>query len=377
MNIKSLILGSAAALVIGGAAQAADLPVAEPVDYVRICDAYGAGYWFIPGTDTCINISGAVSFEIEQGFIDHFGDSRDENLVEMDTDVDLVFTVQEETEFDTLTAVIDLEGSNGIAGGSRTFMIDKAYIQLGGFVAGLTDSFFGANAGVAYDDFGIGDEDLDLIGYAFDFGNGFSAGISLEEYTGNQDISTAANDSAGISMPAFAANLGVTQGWGSVGVSGIVYQIRYDNATIDTDLGWAIAGNASFTFDAVTFGVAGGYEEGTLGLLPFNSITVAGTTTPFHTWNGSMSNGWVVSTGLTYNVNDMASFGVDFGYTAVDPNAGSPDVDIWGVSGFVAYDLTENFEIKGQVGYRDWDVQRSSVLDGSDWAARLDLTRSF
>ena len=67
MNIKSLILGSAAALVAGGAAQAADLPVAEPVDYVKVCDAYGAGYFFIPGTDTCLKISGKVEFGIESG----------------------------------------------------------------------------------------------------------------------------------------------------------------------------------------------------------------------------------------------------------------------------------------------------------------------
>ena len=43
-------------------AQAADLPVrkAAPVDYVRVCSTYGTGYFFIPGTDTCMRISGFV-----------------------------------------------------------------------------------------------------------------------------------------------------------------------------------------------------------------------------------------------------------------------------------------------------------------------------
>jgi opacity protein-like surface antigen len=57
--VKSLVLGSAAALVAMGGAQAADLPVkAKAVEYVRICSLYGAGFWYIPGTDTCIKIGG-------------------------------------------------------------------------------------------------------------------------------------------------------------------------------------------------------------------------------------------------------------------------------------------------------------------------------
>src|SRR5215510_8987017 len=57
--VKSLVLGSAAALLAMGGAQAADLPVkAKAVEYVRICSLYGAGFWYIPGTDTCIKIGG-------------------------------------------------------------------------------------------------------------------------------------------------------------------------------------------------------------------------------------------------------------------------------------------------------------------------------
>jgi hypothetical protein len=59
--VKSLILGSAAGLLAMGGAQAADLPVkAKAVEYVRICSLYGAGFFYIPGTDTCIKIGGYV-----------------------------------------------------------------------------------------------------------------------------------------------------------------------------------------------------------------------------------------------------------------------------------------------------------------------------
>jgi porin-like protein len=63
--IKSLVLGSAAGLVAMSGAQAADLPVkAKAVEYVRICSLYGAGFYYIPGTDTCIKIGGYLRAEV-------------------------------------------------------------------------------------------------------------------------------------------------------------------------------------------------------------------------------------------------------------------------------------------------------------------------
>ena len=63
--VKSLLLGTAAGLVAMTGAQAADLPVkAKPVQYVKICSLYGAGFYYIPGTDTCIKIGGFVRAEV-------------------------------------------------------------------------------------------------------------------------------------------------------------------------------------------------------------------------------------------------------------------------------------------------------------------------
>jgi hypothetical protein len=59
--VKSLLLGSAAGFVAVVGAQAADLPVkARPVQYVKICTLYGDGFYYIPGTDTCIKFSGYI-----------------------------------------------------------------------------------------------------------------------------------------------------------------------------------------------------------------------------------------------------------------------------------------------------------------------------
>ena len=63
--MKSLVLGSAAVLVAMGGAQAADLPVkAKAVEYVKICSLYGAGFYYIPGTDTCIKFGGYLRVDV-------------------------------------------------------------------------------------------------------------------------------------------------------------------------------------------------------------------------------------------------------------------------------------------------------------------------
>src|SRR6201999_3120445 len=63
--VKSLILGSAAAFVAMSGAQAAGLPVkAKAVEYVKVCSMYGAGFYYIPGTDTCIRIGGYLRAEV-------------------------------------------------------------------------------------------------------------------------------------------------------------------------------------------------------------------------------------------------------------------------------------------------------------------------
>ena len=66
--VKSLLLGSAAGLVAVASAQAADLPVkAKAVEYVKVCSLYGAGFYYMPGTDTCLKVGGYVRAQYETG----------------------------------------------------------------------------------------------------------------------------------------------------------------------------------------------------------------------------------------------------------------------------------------------------------------------
>jgi Porin subfamily len=68
--IKSILLGSAAAIVAVAGAQAADLPTkkAAPVEqYVKICNVGGITGWTLPGSDTCVKLSGYITAQFEGG----------------------------------------------------------------------------------------------------------------------------------------------------------------------------------------------------------------------------------------------------------------------------------------------------------------------
>ena len=131
MNIKSLLLGSAAALAAVSGAQAADAIVAaepEPLEYVRVCDAFGTGYFYIPGTETCLKISGYVRTQLNYGENDFGDDGTDLNAF---TRGQLVFEAKNDTEFGALSSaiVINAEQDNGV-------YLDAGWISIAGFDVG-------------------------------------------------------------------------------------------------------------------------------------------------------------------------------------------------------------------------------------------------
>ena len=68
--IKGILLGSAAGIVAVASAQAADLPTrkgAPVVQYVQICNVGGIVGWTMPGSDTCLKISGYITAQFVGG----------------------------------------------------------------------------------------------------------------------------------------------------------------------------------------------------------------------------------------------------------------------------------------------------------------------
>lgn len=185
MNIKSLLLGSAAALAVVSGAQAADAVVAaepEPMEYVRVCDAYGTGYWYIPGTETCIKLGGQYRYEKRWakvgGAASVYGNwSRGR----------LEVTAKNDSEWGTVSSWLRIQGSTydnapnafeayytfGI-GGLEMGYYDSKFAQVGGY-GGRTDW------GGDYINWGFGTRQY--VSYTASF-DSVSATISLENDRG-------------------------------------------------------------------------------------------------------------------------------------------------------------------------------------------------
>ncbi|MBC7576794.1 MAG: porin [Tardiphaga sp.] len=200
-SIKGLVLGSAASLLAFGAAHAADLPVkAKAVEYVKVCSLYGAGFYYIPGTDTCIKIGGAIRLNTTfngnaQDTPYWQGGAGGNNLWTKDN-----FLTRERVigTLDTRTAteygvvrtyssmLFDFtQNRESIAGGFVE--VDFAFVQFAGFTMGKAVSQFdpqwaltkptissGFNAG-SNNATGIAQ-----LAYTASFGNGVSATLSVE-----------------------------------------------------------------------------------------------------------------------------------------------------------------------------------------------------
>ena len=210
MNIKSLLLGSAAAMVAVSGAQAADAIVVEPepVEYVRVCDAYGSGFFFIPGTETCIRFSGFVRSSYEKEYLDRSValdalTGTDGTAAPVATgDLDFTFwgqrarlniDVRSETDWGTLRAQYRLEG--GDSNEDADIDMDRALISLAGFRAGFSDNYWSTNHGYAgvnltgiagvnggrYEDDGFyGFNDATLFDYTW-AADGFSVTVGVED----------------------------------------------------------------------------------------------------------------------------------------------------------------------------------------------------
>ena len=212
--VKSLLLGSAAGLVAIAGAQAADLPVkAKPVEYVKVCSIYGQGFYYIPGTETCLKVGGYVRMDIGFNAAGSHGpyvsgaggrDNR-EDTSWYETRVRGIFSfdARSQTEWGTLRAYMrgGWEQNSGDANYRGIQYLDRAFIQFGGLTAGKTQSFFGfysnANNYSTLQGGGQSDAGLNLLAYTFQFPGGFSATISLEEANHHRSGIWDANNAAG------------------------------------------------------------------------------------------------------------------------------------------------------------------------------------
>ncbi|WP_247996593.1 porin [Brucella tritici] len=383
MNIKSLLLGSAAALVAASGAQAADAIVApepEAVEYVRVCDAYGAGYFYIPGTETCLRIHGYVrydatggddvyarggrlSYDAENGYSLARG-GKDRDTWAKTARATLRFSTASETELGTLKTYVEtrFQWADGNDSGS-TGTLRFGYIQLGGLRVGLDESAFvtfpGYLGNVMNDDVILaGGYRTGLISYTFTGGNGFSAVLSLEQ--GN-NVDVDYNGTIDDYMPHVVGGLKYAGGWGSLAAVAAydatneewAGKIRADINVTDRFSVWAMGGYKSN--DDTYYGYTDG--DGRFhGIRAIDSF--------YGTWGGD----WAVWGGAAFKATEKATFNVQLAYE---------DAGTFAATANVAYELVPGFTITPEVSYTKWDDKRS-VLDGQDaFQGMIRFQRSF
>ena len=225
---KSLLLGSAAGFVAVAGASAADLPSrrAAPVAFVKICDAYGAGFFFIPGTDTCLRVSGRVRAEyayIPSGNIVGVGANATPVRAAA---AGSVFTVaptfqvarqaidqtgflargvaildaRTQTEFGTARTYLAIRGQfssglyvdNALTGalvgtsGASSISLEQAVIQFAGFTFGRSAENFSFMPGYPFisNNWSSFPTGINQLAYTATFGGGVSATISIEDRNG-------------------------------------------------------------------------------------------------------------------------------------------------------------------------------------------------
>ncbi len=131
----STVLLSSAALLVAGAAYAADLPAkkAAPAAAPTGCAAFGAGYIAIPGGDTCLKISGYVRSNNTYAA----NQSRGTAPYSLAGAYGLQFDAQNQTEAGAVKSTIFIENS----------ATTDAYVSLGGLTAGVADDQFDIGGG--------------------------------------------------------------------------------------------------------------------------------------------------------------------------------------------------------------------------------------
>jgi hypothetical protein len=275
--VKSLVLGSAAGLFAMSGAHAADLPVkAKAVEYVKVCSLYGAGFFYIPGSDTCIKLGGYLraeaafnggvsgapgwSGDIGQGnrYADYFA-ARSRLALTVDTRTATEYGVirtfaQSDFQFSTLGGTTsnpnNLASNTGnnpnlldVPGGGYV-AVEYAFVQFAGFTFGKSSSAYstpwngypGNNTA-----FLLGGQTnvvgVNNIQYTAQFGNGVSGTIGLDDptvfnrtsiYNLSTTVSatgTASSAYAGTHAPDIVGNIRVDQAWGLFQLSAAAHEV--------------------------------------------------------------------------------------------------------------------------------------------------------
>jgi len=426
MMMKTLLLGAAAGLVTVGVAQAADLPMtkAEPVEYVKVCNEFGEGFFYIPGTDTCLKLSGEVraDYRFQSNDGDPTTPGRDEDRTFFRTRAQVKWDARTATEYGTLRSFVSLNANVNSDKQTNDVTVDRAFIQFGGLTAGYAHTFFGIfdadYANNMYFSYYTSQSVVNLLAYTAVFGGGFSATLSVEDGHDHRgvidgDFRSASgvigndflNDSGygGQRWPDIVGNLRIDQGWGEAAIFGAAHDVRsaaFDPTLIPVVLGENNAGSKwGYAFGAGVgvnlpfwagghVAVEGTYAKGATNYLGLNGIGEISDS--IVTYNGDygmkLGHGWGVTGEIGADITPAITanlFGtyVDWKQVHDDGLADfSPDLKAWGVGGNVWYTIVKGLKVALEVDYnhRKFNYD-NNALDETDhyWNGGVRILRTF
>ena len=296
--LNKTLLGSAAVIMTMVGAQAADLPSkkAAPATYVKICDAYGAGFFFIPGTETCIKVGGYVRAEYQYApghdvftatttavTLTQRAEAQDTSGTELRGRVEL--DARTPTSYGVARTLVWLRGVN--ASGLRTtpaiasgyyynntglgsiaqtnnytpitsqanLTVERALVQWAGFTFGIGSENYADMPSVMYgSNFWTGyPTGMSQIAYTAVLGGGFSATLALQEAkTSGATVASATP----ANQVEFVANVRLDQSWGYAKLNGSLLNSSFwnDEPTKDGALGAPSTSNTSAGYNNTNLG---------------------------------------------------------------------------------------------------------------------------
>lgn len=218
--MKSILLGTAAGMMVASGAYAADLPgevAPVAVDYVKVCDAFGAGFFYIPGSDTCLQIGGRVRFQLTYNGTDGH---HSQDTVNARADARVTWDARTATDYGTLRTFMEF----GTDDSSRNIYVNQAFIQLGYVTVGRQDDVANGSGLYGINDATWGPGDYTATGItvlADNLGGGFYVGAGVygnDNSVTRQDVWT---EDKGADVHVSAAIGIADQPWGSFDVSGV------------------------------------------------------------------------------------------------------------------------------------------------------------
>jgi hypothetical protein len=363
MKIKSLLLGSAAALVAVSGARAADaviIPEPEMVEYVRVCDAAGAGYFYIPGSETCLKIAGWARFQINHNSydFDHM-DGNSEDWIGYD----------------------DPHEDGHVS-----------FASTGQFnISSWTDSEIGPiETYVEFETAGGGTVDLDVVKLSF-------AGLTMGYFGGFLDNGiNGETDNNGL-----ANKFNSIQYMGTAGAISFGAQIdQFEESVVwaeDDGAKFGLEGMLGFTSGAIGASVVGFYDFGADGggfVVRGSADIGMGTLQGRFTWAENVATGytggaqspddngnlhWVAEASYAAQVGDKLTLTPGFSWVQwYDANGNSSEDRMWTAGLTADYTIAANLALKANVEYYDFrDGNRGSPEDGTGWNSFLRFQASF